>query len=51
MYMKYLKIIGLIVGTIAIAYVLAWVVQEDKSKPPSFQAVGSDGDGKPPGKH
>ncbi|MFC7292469.1 hypothetical protein [Hirschia litorea] len=49
--MKYLKIIGLIGGTIAIAYVLAWVLQEDKSSPPRFEAVGSDRDGKPPGKH
>ncbi len=49
--MKILKIIGLIGGTILIAYLSGWALQEDKSKPPTFKAVAPDRDGKPPGKH
>ncbi|WP_159098047.1 hypothetical protein [Hirschia baltica] len=49
--MKTLKIAGLILGTILIAYLSAWALQDDKSKPPSFKPKMSDHNGTPPGKH
>jgi|GEM_PF-5775245 len=49
--MKLLKIIGLILGTVLIAYLSGWALQEDKNKPPTFNTSKPDRDGKPPGKH
>jgi len=41
----------MIVGTIGIAFVSSWLLQEDKSKIPELTGKNPDRDGKPPGKH
>jgi flagellar basal body-associated protein FliL len=44
-------IVCMILGTIGVAFVGSWLMQEDKSKPPEFSPAKPDRDGKPPGKH